>query len=78
MPKNLTLTLDENLLRAARKVALDCDTSVNQMVRDYLGLVVRERDPRRAAAAALRDFFRTHSVTIGKRTWTRDDLHERR
>ena len=48
------------------------------MVRDYLGLVVREQDPRRAAATALRDFFRTHSVTIGKRIWTRDDLHERR
>jgi predicted RNase H-like HicB family nuclease len=32
----------------------------------------------KSIAAALREFWRTHSVTLGKRAWTRDDLHNRR
>ena len=40
--KNLTLTIDEDLLRSARKVALDRDTSVNQLVRTYLSALVHE------------------------------------
>jgi len=75
--KNLTLTLDADLLKAARKLAVDRDTSVNQLVRDYLVQLVQRKDPQLAAAAALREFFSTHSVTIGERTWTRDELHER-
>ena len=29
-------------------------------------------------AVLLDDFWRTHSVTLGKITWTRDDLNKRR
>jgi len=57
--KNLTLTLDEDLLRAARKVAIDRNTSINQMVRDYLERLVREADQRQAALARLDRIFRT-------------------
>lgn len=77
MQKNLTLTLDENLLRAARKAALDRNTSVNQLVRDYLDQLVRETNQRQEARSLVEDFFRTTSVQIGKRTWKRDELHER-
>jgi hypothetical protein len=76
--KNLTLTVDADVLKAARKAALDRDTSVNQMVRDYLAELARDTGERRSTREDLKKFFRTHSVTIGKRTWTRDDLHERR
>ena len=77
MQKNLTLTLDEELLRAARKAALDRNTSVNQLVRDYLQQLVRETDRRTAAIANLKDIFRTMKAEVGPITWTRDDLHER-
>jgi Family of unknown function (DUF6364) len=76
--KNLTLTVDADVLKAARKAALDRDTSVNQMVRDYLAELARDTGERRSAREDLKNLFRTHSVTIGKRTWTRDDLHKRR
>ena len=75
--RNLTLTLDEDLLRAARKVALDRDTSVNQLVRDYLAQLVRETYRQQAALASLDEIFRTSRFEIGSKTWTRDDLHER-
>jgi predicted nucleic acid-binding protein len=64
--------------RLVRQAALDRDTSVNQMVRDYLAQLASDTGERRSAREDLKKFFRTHSVTIGKRTWTRDDLHERR
>ena len=77
MSKNLTLTLDEDLLRAARKVALDRSTSVNQLVRDFLTRLVQETDQREAARAAVEEIFRTRQVEIGVRDWTRGDLHDR-
>ena len=77
VPKNLTLTVDEELLRAARKVALDRNTSVNSLVRDFLASLVQEADQRQAALARLDEIFRTTRVEIGRRTWKRQDLHER-
>ena len=77
MAKNLTLTVDESLLRAARKVALDRNTSVNQLVRDFLADLVRESGRQQAALAELDEMFRTSTLRVGRRTWTREDLHER-
>jgi Family of unknown function (DUF6364) len=76
--KNLTLTLDEDLLRSARKVALDRNTSVNQLVREYLTRLTRETDERRAALARTERIFRTTRLDVGPQTWRREDLHERR
>ena len=77
VPRNLTLTLDEELLRAARKVALDRNTSVNQLVREFLANLVQETDQRKAARAAIEEIFRTNQLEIGVRSWQREDLHER-
>ena len=75
--KNLTLTIDEELLRSARKVAIDRNTSVNRLVRDFLAGLVQEADQRQAALARLDEIFQTTRVEIGRRTWKRQDLHER-
>ena len=77
MQKNLTLTIDADVLKAARKAALDRDTSVNQMVRDYLAQLAQDSDQRNTAREDLKKFFRTSRYKLGKRTWTRDELHER-
>ena len=78
MVQNLTLTVDRDLLKKARRLAIDHDTSVNQMVRDYLAHLAREKEPGKASAAALRAFFGKNSVAIGTQRWTREELHERR
>jgi hypothetical protein len=75
--RNLTLTLDDDLLRAARKAALDRNTSVNQMVREYLIQVTQEADQQKAAFANIDDIFRSCRVNVGSRNWTRDELHDR-
>ncbi len=78
MQRNLTLTLDDDLLRLARKVAIDRNTSVNQLVREYLEQLAREADERKAAIEDLRDFFQNSRTEIGPITWRREDLYERR
>jgi hypothetical protein len=75
--KNLTITLDEQLLRDARKIAIDRNTSVNRLIRDFLVRLVREKGRQRAALADVDEIFRTTRVRIGGRSWTREELHER-
>jgi hypothetical protein len=74
---NLTLVVDEDLLLAARKIALDRRTSVNQLVRDYLASLVEESGRRRSARARLKKAFQTGLVEVGDRNWSRDDLYDR-
>lgn len=73
---NLTLTIDERLLKRARMRALEDGTSVNAVVREFLGRYVGEQP----GAAGLRDFVaaaRTSSAGSGPagRSWRRDDLY---
>ena len=73
----MTLVVEEDLLLAARKVALDRRTSVNQLVREYLAALVEEPGRRRVARARLRRAFETGLVSVGDRKWSRDDLYDR-
>jgi len=75
--KNLTLTVDESLLRAARKVAIDRKTSVNQLVREFLVRLAHESGSPQATLAQLDETFRSSRIQIGTADWTREDLHER-
>ena len=77
MPKNLTLTIDEELIRAARKVALDRNTSVNNLVRQFLESVVSEAGEQRAALTNIEELFREKPFVLGKKNWKRAELHER-
>lgn len=76
---NVTLVLDEDTLRKARIYALEHDSSLNALVREYLETLVGEDRSidagRRLVALAKRT--RASSGPDG-RTWSRDDLHEDR
>ncbi|MBI3208988.1 MAG: hypothetical protein HYZ37_08820 [Candidatus Solibacter usitatus] len=69
---NLTLVIDDQLLREARKLALDRRTSVNQMVRVFLETSVRQANSRQQARLRLMGV----SLPIGPVSWNRDDLYE--
>ena len=74
---NLTLALEEALLRAARKLALDRNTTVNQLVREYLKNFIEEQSRRKAAGARLSKMMENGILEVGPRTWSREDLYER-
>lgn len=77
LKQNVTLVIDEDILLAARKVALDKGTSVNRLVRDYLAGLVEESSRRRAARARLKAVFGKGLIRIGEKNWSRDELYER-
>lgn len=75
---NLTLTIDEDLLRRARIRALERGTSVNAVVREFLeGYAGGEQETAALQAfGALADHARVSSGP-GGRSWRRDDIHDR-
>ncbi len=75
--RNLTLSIDEDILLEARKFALENDTTVNQLVRDYLARIARQTNRRRAARERLLRFMKTRQVEVGERRWTREELYDR-
>ena len=76
---NLTLSMDAQLISDARAVAFERDQSLTEMIRSYLRDVVNGwRLGRKAKARQLMEMFKRNSVYVGKRDWTREDLHERR
>jgi len=75
---NITLSVDEATIKKVRKVALDRDTTLTAMVRDYLTTVAASEDQdRRQRLRDLEDSFAALSRPMGPRTWTRDELHAR-
>ncbi len=73
---NVTLTIDEDVLRRARFRALEQGTSVNAVVRDFLeGYAGSQREVGALRAfAELADRAQAGSGPEG-RSWTRDELY---
>lgn len=72
---NLTIAIDDDVLRRARIRALEAGTSVNALLRSYLeSFVGDESMARRRDVVATAEALHTDVGTV---TWSRDDLHER-
>ena len=74
---NVTLSVDEEVIRRARRRAEALGTSVNQLVREYLEQLAGKSDPKEDAA----EFVRLSRLSRGNsRGWkfNRDEIHERR
>jgi hypothetical protein len=79
MKRNLTLAIDDRIVKEARKIALDRETTLTKLVRDYLEKLVAENSSteKQRAVDQLNESFKRYQVHVGKRTWNRADLHER-
>jgi hypothetical protein len=78
---NITLSLDDDLVKEVRKIAVERDTTLTGLVRAHLQELAAEHSQsgrKRREIEELRRSFDTLKVNIGKRTWKREDLHERR
>ena len=75
---NITLSVDEEIVKKVRKIAIDKDTTLTAMVRDYLTRVASsDAAARKADAAKLMETFEKVSRHMGPRTWTREELYDR-
>lgn len=76
----VTLSLDDRLIEKVRKIAIEQDTSLTGMVRDYLEKLAADATAsgrKRRERADLEKSFERFQFKIGKRTWKRKDLHVR-
>lgn len=82
---NLTITVDDEVLKRARIRALEQGTSVNAILAERLQAFAREGDSQARATRALialaaentKRQRKAASKRAGRRRWTRDELHER-
>ena len=77
MKVNLTITVDEALLRKARIRALQEDTSVNAVLRDSLADYADEGDRAAQAVAGIKRLMGGAGLHWGWNTWSREELYER-
>ena len=75
--KNITLSVDEKVLSVVRRRAAEQNSSVNALVREYLTNLAAQEDRANRARARLRRLSARSQGRLGKKTWTRDDLHDR-
>ena len=74
---NLTIVVDDEILKRARLRATEQGTSVNAVVRDYLEQYAGSRAAQEQALARLLTLSETALSRRGRRTWSRDELHDR-
>ncbi|MEO8656992.1 MAG: DUF6364 family protein [Bryobacteraceae bacterium] len=75
--KNITLSVEEEILAAVRRYTAEHNTTVNALVREYLTNLASHHDRARRARARLRQLSKQSQGQLGDKTWTREDLHER-
>ncbi len=74
---NLTITVDDEVLKRARLRALEQGTSVNAVLREVLEAYAGVRRRQQEAVRAILVQARESRAQRGEAKWTRDSLHER-
>jgi len=79
---NVTLSLDDNLVKQVRKIAVERDTTLTGLIRSYLeGLATEHNsDRKRRDLERLEQSFERFSTNMNyaNRTWRREDLYDRK
>lgn len=73
---NVTISVDEDLLRRAREAAKRRGTTLNQMIRDLLTAVTTDTDPLETAKELQELWSHSDTGSRGQR-WKREDLYDR-
>ena len=75
---NITLNIDEDIVKKVRKIAINKDTTLTAMVREYLTWVAKgDALERQQSIVALDESFERLSRDMGPRKWSREDIYAR-
>lgn len=74
---NITLSVEDEILAAVRRYAVERNSTINALVREYLTNIAQHHDRARRARARLRQLSKKSQGQLGNRTWRREDLHDR-
>ena len=74
----ITLSINDEIVIEVRKIAIDKNTTLTAMVRDYLtSIASSESAARRPDADKFLKTFKKVNRDMGPRTWSREDLYDR-
>ena len=75
---NITLSVDDEIVKKVRKIAIDKNTTLTAMVRGYLTSVANgDVASREELIQKLKSTFHAYSRNMGSRAWKREDLYDR-
>lgn len=75
---NITMTLDDKVIKCVKKIAIEKNTTLTGLVRDYLTGIAKREDQRvEEAIAQLSEIMNSSKMELDEMNWTRDELHER-
>jgi predicted transcriptional regulator len=74
---NITLKVDDDLIKKARYLAAEKKTSINAIIREKIEEFISQDLKKEAALKGLDSFFIRCRSRVGTKTWTRDQVHER-
>jgi hypothetical protein len=75
--KNITLAVEEGVLREVRRYAAERNTSVNGLVREFLQSIADREARAERARERIARLSEASRARIGSKSWRREDLHER-
>jgi len=74
---NITVRVDNEVLAAVRRYATERNSTVNALVREYLTNLAAQDDRAKRARVQLRRLSKGSQGRLGKRAWSREELHHR-
>ena len=77
MAKNITLSVEDEVLEKVKVIAAERRTSVNAMVRDFLTSIAQSEDRTERARRRLLELAEQSKAEMGAITWKREDLYDR-
>ncbi|MGO9485990.1 MAG: hypothetical protein ACLPX9_15610 [Rhodomicrobium sp.] len=75
--KNITLAVEDEVLAEVRKYAAAHDTTVNALVRDYLGRLAGFESRSKKAREELLKLAEASTLDLGTWKWNREELYDR-
>ncbi len=75
--KNITLSIEEEVLTVVRRYAAERNRTVNSLVRDFLRQIASQEDRVKKARQKIRELSARSPARLGSKNWRREYLYER-
>ncbi len=77
--QNVTISIEKKVLRKAKIIAIEKNTSLSGLIREYLEkLVAEENGYQQAKEFCVREMNKEYKIGARPGTYTREELHERK
>ena len=76
MKQNITLSLEKEIIKKSKILAVKKDTSISKMIGDLLKEITEKEDEYEAAKSNAIDILKKGFHFGGRITWRREDLYE--